>query len=318
MSYKVVVFSQIDQDILIELQSRYEVVVLNPKSGDINQQLLSEVCTADALIGAGRVLDQTNLHTATRLKVISSVSVGYDNYDLEYLNQKNIKLTNTPHVLTAATADLAWTLLLAAARRVPALDAWTKQGLWTRSISKHQFGLEVTGKTIGIIGLGEIGSAIAKRAHLGFDMRVLYHNRSENPARAKETNARYVPLTELLQQSDFVVVSVDLNSSSQVLIGKKELKSMQPHAVLVNISRGAVIDEKALIEALQHNDIFAAGLDVYQQEPLAVSELFQLPNVVTLPHIGSATIETRKKMAELALKNLIDVLEKGTSDFCVN
>lgn len=318
MKQKVVVFSQIDSEILSRLNHQFKVVVLDPKQGDINQQIRTAVVDADAMIGAGRLLNETNLATAEQLKIISSVSVGYDNYDLAYLNQKKIWLANTPHVLTETTADLAFTLLMSAARKVPSLDQWTKQGEWKRTISPAQFGQDIFGKTLGIIGLGHIGAAIARRGFYGFNMNILYHNRREKIEVAQQFNAQYKSLEDLLEQSDFVVTAVDLNQQSQALIGAAELKLMQKHAIFINISRGSVVDEQALIDALTNQQIFAAGLDVYQKEPLAESPLFQLENVVTLPHIGSATAETRKKMAELAYQNLIDALAGHMPRYLVN
>jgi len=309
MKQKVVVFSQIDTDIQNKLEQNYQVSYIQSKLGDVNQQLLQQVQDADGMIGAGRLLNRDNLASATRLKIISSVSVGYDNYELDYLNEKKIYLSHTPHVLTETTADLAFTLLMSAARKVAYLDQWTKQGQWQRTVGEAQFGMDIFGKTLGIIGLGHIGAAIARRGFYGFNMNILYHNRREKPELAQGVNAQYCQLDELLQRSDFVVVAVDLNADSKALIAAAELAKMQPHAVLVNISRGSVIDEQALISALKAKQVFAAGLDVYQKEPLKESELFQLDNVVTLPHVGSATAATRKKMAELAYQNLVDALE---------
>lgn len=318
MKQKVVVFSQIDTDIQNKLEQNYQVSYIQPKLGDVNQQLLQQVQDADGMIGAGRLLNRDNLASATRLKIISSVSVGYDNYELDYLNEKNIYLSHTPHVLTETTADLAFTLLMSAARKVAYLDHWTKQGQWQRTVGEAQFGLDIFGKTLGIIGLGHIGAAVARRGFYGFNMNILYHNRREKPELAQGLNAQYSDLDELLQRSDFVVIAVDLNADSKALIAAAELEKMQPHAVLVNISRGSVIDEQALIDALKAKQIFAAGLDVYQKEPLKESELFQLDNVVTLPHVGSATAATRKKMAELAYQNLVDALEGRVPRYVVN
>lgn len=234
---KVVVFSQIDQDVLLKLQQDYQVVVLNPKMGDINEQIRTEVADADAMIGAGRLLNETNLATAQKLKIISTVSVGYDNYDVNYLNQRKIWLANTPHVLTETTADLAFSLLLSAARKIPQLDAWIKQGQWKRTVSTEQFGMDVFGKTLGIIGLGHIGAAIARRGFHGFNMNILYHNRREKIEVAEAYNAQYCDLGRLLQQSDFIVVAVDLNQESKALIGSAQFDLMQKHVVFVNISR---------------------------------------------------------------------------------
>ena len=318
MNKKVVVFSQIDSEVQAKLAEKYQLVVLNPKQGDINAQIRQAVVDADAMIGAGRLLNESNIATAEKLKIISSVSVGYDNYDVDYLNQKKIWLSNTPHVLTETTADLAFTLLMSAARKVPSLDHWTKQGEWQRTVNATQFGQEIFGKTLGIIGLGHIGAAIARRGFYGFNMNILYHNRREKIEVAQQFNAQYKSLEALLKQADFVVVAVDLNSQSKALIGAQEFALMQKHAVFVNIARGSVVDEQALTEALQNRQIFAAGLDVYQKEPLQQSPLFELDNVVTLPHIGSATVETRKKMAELAFQNLVDALEQRTPRYLVN
>ena len=318
MKKKVVVFSQIDPQILSQLEHSYHVVQINPKLGDVNEQILREVVDADGMIGAGRKLDEHNLNTAKKLKIISSVSVGYDNYDLEYLTKNKIWLANTPHVLTETTADLAFSLLMSAARKVPSLDHWTKQGLWTRTIGQAQFGQDVFGKTLGIIGLGHIGAAIARRGFHGFNMKIQYHNRRKRIDLAESLSAKYCDMDTLLSTSDFIVVAVDLNAESQSLIGAAEFAKMQKQAVFVNIARGSVVDEQALIQALKAQQIFAAGLDVYQKEPLQVSELFELDNVVTLPHVGSGTAETRFKMANLAYQNLVDALEDREPQFIVN
>ena len=315
---KVLIFSQIDSNIQQQLQQHYQLSFLEPKKGNINQQILDLVQDADAMIGAGRILNQENLVSASRLKVISSVSVGYDNYDLNYLNQQKILLCNTPHVLTETTADLGFTLLLSAARQVPKLDRWTKTGQWQRTVSPAQFGQDVFGKTLGIVGLGNIGAAIARRGFYGFNMNILYHNRREKPDLAQSLNAEYCQLEYLLTRSDFVVLAVDANTDSQHLIAARELALMQPHAILVNIARGSVIDEQALYDALKHGQIFAAGLDVYNQEPLQVSNLFELDRVVTLPHVGSATQATRLKMAQLAFENLHRVLQGQPPKYAVN
>lgn len=318
MKQKVIAFSQVDQDVLNQLKQQYEVVEISPKLGDVNEQIRMHVQDADGMIGAGRLLNATNLTGASRLKVVSSISVGYDNYDVDYLTEQQIYLCHTPHVLTETTADLAFSLLMGAARQLAYLDCWTKQGEWKRTVGPAQFGQDIHGKTLGIIGLGNIGAAIARRGRYGFNMNILYHNRRENLAQAQPLNAQYRSLDELLQQSDFVVVAVDLNADSTALMGAREFELMQKHAVFVNIARGSVVNEQALINALQQQKIFAAGLDVYEKEPLQSSELFSLNNVVTLPHIGSATAETRKKMAWLAYKNLVDVLEGRQPSYAVN
>lgn len=318
MRQKVLVFSQIDPQILGKLNSRFQVVQIDPKAGDVNSQILQEVKDADGMIGAGRLLNAANLNTAKQLKIISSVSVGYDNYDLDFINQQQIWLAHTPHVLTETTADLAFALMMSASRNIPSLDAWTKQGHWKKTVGNTQYGQDVFGKTLGIIGLGNIGLAVARRGFHGFNMNVLYHSRHEKIALAQSVNAQYCTLDELLSQSDFVVVAVDLNRDSKALISTQQFNKMKSSAVFVNIARGSVVDEQALIEALRNRHIFAAGLDVYQTEPLQASELFDLDNVVTLPHVGSATAETRYKMAELAYQNLLRALDGSTPQYLVN
>lgn len=317
MLKKIVVFSQVNPVILEKLHAQFQVVQINPKLGNVDQQIRDAVADADGMIGAGRLLNENNLNTAKRLKVISSISVGYDNYDLKYLNFKKIWLTHTPDVLTETTADLGFGLMLSAARQIPQLDRWTKMGHWTRTVGAAQFGMDVYGKTLGIIGLGHIGFAIAKRAYHGFNMNVLYYGRSEKEY-ADSIQAQFCTLQHVLSHADFVVVAVDLNAETKALIGRTELELMKSAAVFVNISRGAVVDEQALVDVLKQRKIFAAGLDVYQKEPLQQSELFELDNVVTLPHIGSATEETRFKMAELAYRNLLQGLNGQLPSNAVN
>lgn len=241
--------------------------------------------------------------------MIASVSVGYDNYDVDYLTRRGIQLTNTPDVLTESTADLGFSLIMASARRTAELDAWTKAGQWKATVGPDLFGSDVHGKTLGIIGLGNIGAAIARRGHLGFNMPVLYSGNSRKPALEAELKATYCELDELLAKADFVCVVVPLSDSTRHLIGARELGLMKKSAFLINIARGPVVDEPALIEALRNGTIRGAGLDVYEREPLAESPLFALKNAVTLPHIGSATRETRAAMAERAMANLTAALQ---------
>lgn len=303
MKKNVFVFSRLAAEHLDRLRSQFNVTVLDPKQGDVDAQLAAALPTTHGMIGVGRPLGEKQLAQATQLEVISSVSVGYDNYDLDYLNQRGIPLTNTPDVLTETTADLGFALIMAAARRTAELDAWTKAGEWKRTVDAQHFGVDVHGKKLGILGLGRIGAAIARRGHFGFNMDILYHGNSRKPELEQELGARFCGFDELLAEADFVCVVVPLSDKTRKLIGKRELELMKPSGILVNIARGQVIDEAALVEALQEKRILAAGLDVYEKEPLAESPLFALPNAVTLPHIGSATHETRRAMAECALDN---------------
>lgn len=318
MKKTVLAFSKLSAPLVQKLEQAFHLIQIDPKQGNPEQQLIELLPQADGLIGAGRQLDGHLLKYATKLKVISSVTVGFDNYDVDYLNQRNILLTNTPDVLTETTADLAFALLMSAARRVAELDAWTKQGHWKKTLQPEHYGVDVYGKTIGIIGLGNIGAAIARRAHFGFAMNVLYYGHNPKPELAKQLNARFCSLDELLRQSDFVSVNVALNQQTTHMLGKAEFEKMKEDAILVNVSRGAVIDEAALIHALQNRQILAAGLDVYEQEPLQQCALFELSNVVTLPHIGSATHQTRQAMSDLAFDNLKAALSGQRPKYMVN
>ena len=317
MRKKVVIFSQIFPEFEEKLKQQFDVVKINPKLGDVQNQIRAAVSDAHGMIGAGRYLGKEQLETAQHLEIISSVSVGYDNYDVAYLKSRDICLAHTPHVLTETTADTAFALLMSAARRVPQLDKWTRQGQWQRTVSPAEFGMDIHGKTLGIIGLGHIGAAIARRGFYGFNMNIVYHGRREKIEVAQSLKAEYLALDELLKRSDFVVVAVDLNDSTKNLIGAEQLALMQAHAVLINISRGAVLDENALYQALQKKQIFSAGLDVFQQEPLQASPLFELDNVVLTPHIGSATQATRHAMNQLAYENLVLKLNGAQAEYTV-
>ncbi|CAD5108131.1 2-hydroxyacid dehydrogenase [Zestomonas carbonaria] len=308
MKKTVLAFNRVSPELVERLQPHVELIVPSPERGDIATQFAAALPHTHGLIGAGRPLGEEQLRSAERLEVISSISVGYDNYDVDYLTQRGILLTNTPDVLTESTADLAFALLMSAARRVAELDAWTKAGNWKRTVESALFGCDVHGKTLGIVGLGNIGAAIARRGRLGFGMNVLYSGNSRKPALEQELGAQYRSLDELLGEADFVCLVVPLSAQTRHLIGRRELALMKPSAILVNIARGAVVDEAALIEALQEKRIRGAGLDVYEKEPLADSPLFALPQAVTLPHIGSATHETRQAMADRAVDNLLAAL----------
>lgn len=317
MKKNVFVFSRLSPEHQQRLRQNFNVTVLDP-AGDIDAQYAAALPEAHGLLGVGRPFGRAQLAQAGQLEVISTISVGYDNYDLAYLNERGILLANTPDVLTETTADLGFTLLMAAARRVPELDAWVKAGHWQAPVGPAQFGSDVHGKTLGILGLGNIGAAIARRGRFGFNMEVLYSGNSRKPQLEQELDARYCGFDELLGAADFVVLVVPLSEQTRHLIGRRELALMKPGAILVNVARGPVVDEPALIESLQSGQLRAAGLDVYEKEPLRESPLFALPNVVTLPHVGSATHETRQAMAELALDNLERALLGGTPRCMVN
>ena len=304
----VLAFSRVTPEMIERLQQDFNVIAPNPKLGDINAQFEEALPHAHGLIGVGRKLGRKQLENARQLEVVSSVSVGYDNYDVDYFNERGIMLTNTPDVLTESTADLGFTLIMSSARRVAELDAWTKAGQWQASVPPALFGSDVYGKTLGIVGMGNIGAAVARRGRLGFNMPILYSGNSRKAALEQELGAQFRSLDQLLAEADFVCLVVPLSEKTRHLISQRELKLMKPSAILVNISRGPVVDEPALIEALQNGTIRGVGLDVYEKEPLSESPLFALKNAVTLPHIGSATHETREAMANRALANLRSAL----------
>ena len=304
MKKTVLAFSRVSPEMAERLARDFNVIVPDPKLGDLNAQFNEALPKCHGMIGAGKQLGREQLAAATQLEVVSSISVGYDNYDVGYFNERGIMLTNTPDVLTESTADLGFSLIMSSARRVAELDAWTKAGNWKRSVEAPQFGTDVHGKTLGIVGMGNIGAAVARRGRLGFNMPILYSGNSRKPELEQELGAQFRSLDELLAEADFVCLVVPLSEKTKHMISSRELGLMKSSAILINIARGPIVDEPALIEALQNGTIRGAGLDVYEKEPLSDSPLFKLSNAVTLPHIGSATTETRQAMADLAYTNL--------------
>jgi gluconate 2-dehydrogenase len=304
MKKTVLAFSRVSPEMAERLQQDFNVIIPDPKKGDLNEQFNEALPHTHGMIGAGRKLGREQLESAKQLEVVSSISVGYDNYDVGYLSERGIMLTNTPDVLTESTADLGFSLIMSSARRVAELDAYTKAGNWKRSIEAPHFGTDVYGKTLGIVGMGNIGAAVARRGRLGFNMPILYSGNSRKTAIEQELGAQFRTLDQLLAEADFVCLVVPLSEKTKHLISTRELGLMKKSAILVNIARGPIVDEPALIEALQNGIIRGAGLDVYEKEPLPESPLFKLSNAVTLPHIGSATHETRQAMADRAYDNL--------------
>ena len=304
MKKTVLAFSRVSPEMAERLQQDFNVIIPDPKKGDLNEQFNEALPHSHGMIGAGRKLGREQLESAKQLEVVSSISVGYDNYDVGYLTERGIMLTNTPDVLTESTADLGFSLIMSSARRVAELDAYTKAGNWKRSIEAPHFGTDVYGKTLGIVGMGNIGAAVARRGRLGFNMPILYSGNSRKTAIEQELGAQFRTLDQLLAESDFVCLVVPLSEKTKHLISTRELSLMKKTAILVNIARGPIVDEPALIKALQDGTIRGAGLDVYEKEPLSESPLFALSNAVTLPHVGSATDETRQAMAYRACANL--------------
>ncbi|KVX62889.1 NAD(P)-dependent oxidoreductase [Burkholderia stagnalis] len=304
MKPRIVAYKPLPDDVLAYLREHAEVV-----QADGAAALVDALAQADGAIGASLKITPAMLDGAPRLKAWSTISVGYDNFDVADLTRRGIVLAHTPDVLTESTADTVFSLILASARRVVELAEWVKAGRWQRSIGPDLYGTDVQGKTIGIVGLGRIGAAVARRAALGFRMRVLYTNRSAQPDAEAQFGAQRVALDQLLAEADFVCLQVPLAPETRHLIGAAELAKMKRGAILINASRGPVVNEAALIDALRAGTIRGAGLDVFEQEPLAAdSPLLRMSNVVALPHIGSATHETRHAMARCAAENLVGAL----------
>ena len=259
-------------------------------------------------------VDAELLDACPDLRIVANVAVGYDNLDVAELTRRGIPAGNTPGVLTGSTADLAWALILAASRRLPEGAAAVKAGEWVTWEPDWLLGVDVAGATLGIVGYGRIGAAVARRA-AGFDMEVLACSRTPKAVEG----VAFVPLDELLRRSDVVSLHCALTDETRGLIGRDELRAMKPTAVLVNTARGPVVDQWALARALRTGEIFAAGLDVVDREPIpADDELLSLPNCLVLPHVGSATVATRAKMADMAVDNVLAVLAGDPPPTCIN
>lgn len=318
--FKVFVSRSIPRVGLDILQNAEEIseVLINP---------LDRVLKADELARAVKgcdgvlclLTDQINeriINAADRTLVFSNYAVGYNNIDVELATKKGIVVTNTPGVLTETTADLAFALLLSIARRIPEADSYTRQGKFDNWSPKLMLGTDVAGKTLGIIGGGRIGLAMAKRA-LGFSMEIKYLSRSIKP-QFEHLGASLCSLDELLAQSDFVSLHTDLNPSTYHLLGEAEFKRMKKSAYLINTARGPIINEEALAHALEDGELMGAALDVFEFEPHIHDKLMTLKNVILCPHIGSATKETRNKMAHIAAHNLLSVLRGESPKHLVN
>jgi len=254
-------------------------------------------------------VDEELVEAATSsLRVVANFAVGVDNVDLAACRARGVRVTNTPGVLTDATADLAWALILAAARHVPAGDRLVRAGAWQGWTATQLLGLQLTGATLGILGAGRIGTAVGLRSR-GFAMRVLYTNTSSNEVLEREVGARRVELDELVRESDVLTLHLPLRLENHHLLDAARLAQMKPTAILINTARGPIVDEAALVEALRAGRLGAAGLDVYEHEPRMAPGLAELPNVVLLPHLGSATTATRQRMSRMAAENIIAVLD---------
>jgi len=319
MKHKVVLFHPVPPALLNRLDSLFDLMVFE-KVTDLNREaFLAAVMEADGLIGMVLPVHARELRGAKRLRVFVTMGAGFDRFDVAELTANKVLLMNVHDPLTETTADLAFALIMAAGRRIAEFDRRVRNGEWKKPVDADWFGLDVHGKTLGIVGFGRIGAAVAKRGALGCGMSILYTDNRQNPDAEQKYGARKCDLDELLRESDYVSINIPLSPETKHLIGERELKLMKPTAILVNASRGPIVDEAALAVALRDGTIYAAGLDVYEKEPLPMdSPLLALENVVLVPHIASFTKETRDAMAMYAGETLINFLCRGETRNMVN
>lgn len=306
---KVIFFNDVPGKAADWLKSKnYSVKILNRKICENRKRLVEQVKNADAIIPLlADKIDKELIYAMPKCKVIANYAVGYNNIDIEYAENKKIIVTNTPDILTDATADVTIGLLLTCCRKFILSDNFMRQSKFTGWMPELMLGYDLKNKIFGVIGAGRIGIAAAERAK-AFGCKIIYYNRSAKPTFEKEYDAKKVSLNFLMKNADFISVHVPLNEKTFHLIDKKMLRLMKPNAVFINTARGEVVDEKSLIELLKKHKIYSAGFDVYEDEPKVNPELLKLDNVVLLPHIGSATLETRSEMGMLCAKNIHNVL----------
>ncbi len=312
---KIYVTCRVFADEIDRLKKAGHAVVMRNEEGPIpRQELLSNVTDAEALICLlSDKIDEQVIEAAPQLQIIANLGVGYDNIDLTTASRHGIIVTNTPGALTETTADLTFGLLLSAARRIVEADEYVRSGefLGWELLQKH-LGCDVFGRTLGIVGLGRIGKAVARRGHFGFNMKILYHNRHKSSDAEQELNAQYASFEELLEASDFICVHTPLTDQTYHLFDQEAFRLMKNSAILVNVARGPVVDEQALVWALESGQISGAGIDVYEKEPKIHQGLIRLnERVVLSPHLGSATTQTRHALAEMAVDNVLSVLAGG-------
>jgi len=319
MKPKILVTREVFDEVLaflaqhLDVESNQSDVALTP------EQLRERLADKDGVMCAlTDRIDAVLVNGCPRLKAVCNIAVGYNNVDVAACTSRGIAVTNTPGVLDETTADLVWALMLATARRLTEAETYLRHGEWTGWYLKQLLGVDVHHATLGIIGMGRIGQVIARRAS-GFEMEVIYHNRSPLPAPTEERlRARYASMDELLSRADFVVLQVPYSPATHHLIGACELAKMKPSAILINAARGGIVDDAALIDALKRGTIAAAGLDVFENEPELDPGFLALKNVVLAPHIGSSTRVTRLAMAMTAARNLVAVMTGAVPPNLVN
>ncbi|MFC2949635.1 2-hydroxyacid dehydrogenase [Virgibacillus sediminis] len=305
MKKKVLAYNRVEKPVLDQLEKEFDVRFFKNIDVDKDPEFLEWLGEAEGIIGLALPVTKQLLDRAPNLKIVSNVSVGYDNLDISELTERNIIATNTPDILTDTVADTVFGLIISAARRIPELDNKVKSGNWTEPLGPEHYGIDVHHKTLGIIGMGKIGAAIAQRARFGFDMDIIYHSRRRKPEAEERFDAVYRDFDQLLGESDFVCLITPLTPETEGMIGKREFGLMKNTAIFINGSRGKTIIESDLIEALKKGEIAGCGLDVFEKEPMDLDNpLLGMKNAVTTPHIGSSTWETELAMSDLAAKNL--------------
>jgi glyoxylate reductase len=294
----------------VVLEKYFEIEYWNSADRLPRAELLKRVSSCEALICViTEKVDEELLSAAPKLRIAATVSVGYDHIDVDACTRHKVAVTNTPGVLDDTTADLAWALLMAVARRLVEADTWVRSGTWLGWDIDQLIGADIHGKTLGVVGLGRIGRRMARRAH-GFDMRVIYSNRTRATIDVeKDLRVEFVDMDTLLRESDFVSLHVPLLPDTRHLIAAESFEKMKVTSFLINTTRGPVVDEGALVEALKNKKIAGAALDVYEQEPLVHPGLLEMKNVLLAPHIGSASVETRTKMSVMAAEDAVALFE---------
>jgi gluconate 2-dehydrogenase len=311
---KAVIAYPVPQEVVEFVREHCDLKVLDFSKPVNIETIKDEISDAEGMVILGLKVDDQLIDHAPKLKVASNITVGYNNCDVEAMKKRNVLCTHSPGVLDETVADFVMGLLVSAARRLPELDTFTKDGRWVKGDMSELFGRDVHHSTLGIIGMGRIGEAVARRAKFGFEMDVIYYNRSRKEIVEKELGITYKPMDELLAEADFLVTLTPLTAETTHLIGEREFGLMKEGSFIINASRGPVIDEEALIKALQSGKLAGAGLDVFEKEPLPKdSPLLSMKNVVTTPHIAAGTHQTMANLAWTAAKSMVEVLETGTS-----
>ena len=319
MKPSIILYKALPDDLLARLETHFTVTQVANLKPETVQQHAEAFANAQGLLGSSQTVDSALLEKMQQLRATSTISVGYDNFDVDALNARKIALMHTPTVLTETVADTIMALVLSSARRVVDVAERVKAGEWTKSIGPDWFGIDVHHKTMGIVGMGRIGLALAQRAHCGFGMPILYHARRQHAEAEERFQARHCDLETVLQESDFVCVVLPLTEETQHLIGKAQFAMMKKSAIFINAGRGPVVDEAALIEALQNGEIHAAGLDVFEQEPPADDNpLFSMENVIVSPHNAALSDGALRAMAMDSAQGITEYLTGKPVTYPVN